>query len=195
MRAPGLMSSAWTCERHGSVTPVRTVSRLSAEAVRSCATASGVPLWSPLPLLPGWSVTGLATAGDGRGPGKASVLALSGPSPLGGPADLLLIAEEPGVGLGAHYAGLDGPDPGDSATGVPDARVGAAGHDTALWRCASAPDRAAFVGEALGVWLYAVLWPPAAELVLLEHVVLHDLRDAVHSDVDLPFGAPCPRLR
>lgn len=189
------MSSAWVCERHGSVTPVHTVSRLTTEAVRAGAEHSGVPLWSPLPLLPGWSVTGLAAAGDDRSPAKASLLALSGPSPLGGPADLLLIAEEPGVGLGAYYAGLDGVDPGDSASGVPDAKVEAAGHDTALWRCASAPDRAAFVGEALGVWLYAVLWPPAAELVLLEHVVLHDLRDVAHSGVDLPFGAPCPRLR
>ena len=175
------MSSAWVCERHGSVTPVRTVSRLSAEAVQLCAAQSGVPLWSPLPLLAGWTVTGLAAAGDARGQNKASVLALSGPSPLGGPADLLLIAEEPGVGLGARYAGLDGLDPGDAASGAPDAKVEAAGHETPMWRCASAPDRAAFVGEALGVWLYAVLWPPAAELVMLEHLVLHDLRDAAHA--------------
>ena len=52
----------------------------------------------------------------------------------------------------------------------------------------------AFVGEALGVWLWAVLWPPAAELVLLEHVELHDLRDATHALLDLPVGAPSTRL-
>ncbi len=52
----------------------------------------------------------------------------------------------------------------------------------------------ALVGEAKGVWLYAVLWPPAAELVLLEHVVLHDLRDDAHTAIELPFGAPSPRL-
>jgi hypothetical protein len=122
------------------------------------------------------------------------VLALAGPSPLGGPADLLLVAEEPGVGLGARYAGIPSLDPGACTAGPPDAKVEAAGHPTALWRCDSADDRAAFVGEAMGVWLYAVLWPPAAELVLLEHVVLHDLRDAAHVALDLPFGAPSPRL-
>ena len=54
----------------------------------------------------------------------------------------------------------------------------------------------AFAAYALaqGVWLYAVLWPPAAELVLLEHVVLHDLRDEAHTGAELPFGAPSPRL-
>ena len=49
------------------------------------------------------------------------------------------------------------------------------------------------VGEALGVWLWAVLWPPAAELVLLEHVVLHDLRHEAHASLDLPLGAPDAR--
>jgi hypothetical protein len=49
----------------------------------------------------------------------------------------------------------------------------------------------AFVGEASGVWLWAVLWPPAAELVLLEHVELHDLR---RDQLALAAGAPSPRL-
>jgi hypothetical protein len=194
LRAPGLMSSSWVCEQHGAVHPLHVIARPSNEALRKAAQALGVPLWSPLPLLPGWTVTGLATAGDDRSPAKATVLALAGPSPLGGPADLLLVAEEPGVGLGARYAGIPSLDPGACTAGPPDAKVEAAGHPTALWRCDSADDRAAFVGEAMGVWLYAVLWPPAAELVLLEHVVLHDLRDAAHVALDLPFGAPSPRL-
>ena len=141
---------------------------------------AAVPLWSPLPLLPGWTVTGLALVGDERGGARATALALSGPSPLGGPADLVLVAEEPGTGLGARIAGIDGVDPGDVVRGAPEAKVEAAGHPTALWRGPSADDRVAFVGEASGVWLHAVLWPPAAELVLLEHVVLHDLRHAAH---------------
>ena len=52
----------------------------------------------------------------------------------------------------------------------------------------------AFAGEAGGVWLWAVLWPPAAELVLLEHVVLHDLRAEASAGLDLPIGAPTTRL-
>ena len=188
------MSSSWSCERHGDVSPLHVVARPSTETLRKAAGHAAVPLWSPLPLLPGWSVTGLATVGDDRAPAKGTVLALSGTSPLGGPADMLLIAEEPGVGVGARYAGLESLDPGACTDGPPDAKVEASGHPTALWRCDSAPDRAAFIGEARGVWLYAVLWPPAAELVLLEHVVLHDLRDEAHTAIELPFGAPSSRL-
>ncbi len=91
-------------------------------------------------------------------------------------------------------AGTEGLDPGSIANGAPDAKIEAAGHPTALWRTASAQDRVAFVGEASGVWLWAVLWPPAAELVLIEQVVLHDLRHAAHAAEVLPIGAPCPRL-
>ena len=194
LRPPGLMSSSWECERHGVVHPLRRWPRVTPDVVRGAAKQAAVPLWCPLPLLPGWSVTGLALAGDERSGARATALALSGPSPLGGPADLVLVAEEPGVGLGAHLAGGDGLDPGDVTSGAPDAKVEAAGHDTALWRCDSAEDRIAFVGEALGVWLHAVLWPPAAELVLLEHVVLHDLRHEQHLDLTLPVGAPTARL-
>ncbi|MCU1591954.1 MAG: putative phosphotransacetylase [Frankiales bacterium] len=188
------MSSSWDCERHGPVHPLHVVARPASEALRKVSGSSGVPLWAPLPLLPGWTLTGLATAGDDRTGAKATVMALAGPSPLGGPADMLLIAEEPGVGLGARFAGLEEVDPGLTVVGQPDAKVEAAGHPTALWRSPSADDRAAFVGEAMGVWLWAVLWPPAAELVLLEHVVLHDLRNVAHETVDLPVGAPSPRL-
>ena len=185
------MTSDWTCPQHGSVAPL---TRASLGLLQQVAAHARVPLWAPLPLLPGWTLTGLASAGDERTGAIATVLALAGPSPLGGPADLLLVAEEPGVGLGAHLAGVDGLDPGSCTSGPPNAKIEVAGHPTALWSCDAAPDRVAFVGEAAGVWLYAVLWPPAAELVLLEHVVLHDLRHENHVVEDLPVGAPSPRL-
>jgi hypothetical protein len=194
LRPPGLMSSSYECERHGQVLPLRRWTRVTPDVLAAATRKGSVPLWSPLPLLAGWTATGLALAGDDRHGARATALALSGPSPLGGPADLLLIAEEPGIGLGARYAGISSVDPGAALDGAPDAKVEAAGHPTALWRCDSAPDRVAFVGEALGVWLYAVLWPPAAELVLLEHVVLHDLRHDAHAGLDLPVGAPSARL-
>ena len=81
-----------------------------------------------------------------------------------------------------------------AADGAPDAKVEAAGHDTPLWRCESAPDRMAFAGEASGVWLSVVVWPAAAELVLLEHLELHDLRHSAHDGLDLPVGAPTARF-
>lgn len=191
MRAPGLMSSDWTCVAHGAVQPY---SSFAPAALAQVAANARVPVWCPLPLLPGWTAGGLGSCGDERTGATATVVALAGPSPLGGPADLLLIAEEPGTGLGTHLAGLDELDPGLVATGAPDAKILVAGHPTPLWRCASAEDRIAFVGEANGVWLWAVLWPPAAELVLIEHVELHDLRAADHQSLELPVGAPSPRL-
>lgn len=188
------MSSDWRCEEHGAVAPLRVLPRLGPDALAQTAGRARVPLWSPLPLLAGWTATGLAAAGDDRSGLTATALALSGPSPLGGPADMVLVAETPGTGLGARYAGGGEVDAETVLAGPPDAKVEAAGHPTALWRCPSAEDRIAFVGEALGVWLYAVLWPPAAELVLLEHVVLHDLRHDAHAGLDLPLGAPTTRL-
>lgn len=188
------MSSDWRCEDHGAVQPLRVLPRLLPEVLGQQASRARVPLWSPLPLLAGWTATGLAVAGDERTGLTATALALSGPSPLGGPADLVLVAEEPGTGLGARYAGAGEVDVEAVLAGPPEAKVQAAGHPTALWRCPSAADRVAFVGEALGVWLYAVLWPPAAELVLLEHVVLHDLRHDAHVGLALPLGAPTSRL-
>ena len=188
------MTSHWECAAHGAVSPYAQVPRTTAEAARQMAARSGVPVWTPLPLLPGWTLAGAAFAGDERGPAGATALAFSGPSPLGGPADLVLVAEEPGTGLGARLAGTGALDAGDLVQGAPDAKVLAAGHPTALWRVDSAEDRAAFVGEAAGVWLWAVLWPPAAELVLLEHVDLHDLRAEVYVALDLPVGAATTRL-
>jgi len=193
VRPPGLMSSTWDCDRHGPVAPLHTYHRLSPELLVQSSAKARVPVWVPLPLLPGWTVSGLALAGDERTGAVAAAVALSGPSPLGGPADLVLVAEEPGTGLGARLAGLDTLDPGE-VRGAPDAKVEAAGHDTPLWRSDSAEDRVAFVGEASGVWLWSVLWPPAAELVLVEQVVLHDLRHQAHARLDVPMGAPTARL-
>jgi hypothetical protein len=189
VRAPGLMSSDWTCSAHG---PVQPYFRGHVEALDQVCARTRVPVWAPRPLIPGWTLGGLGWCGDERTGPTATVLALSGPSPLGGPADLVLVAEELGVGIGARLAGLDELDPGDLADRAPEAKLLAAAHPTALWRSASAEDRVAFVGEASGVWLWAVLWPPAAELVLLEHVELYDLRD--DPAYELPLGAPSPRL-
>lgn len=195
LRPPGLMSSDWVCDRHGAVLPLRVLPRVGDDVLAQAAAGAHVPLWCPVPLLPGWSVSGLALAGDERSGTRATALALSGPSPLWGDADVVLVAEEPGIGLGARYAGLDHLDPGDAvAGGPPHAKVVAAEHPAPLWQCDSAPDRRAFVGEALGVWLWVVVWPPEADLVLLEDLELHDLRTEDSALLGLPVGPLTPRL-
>jgi hypothetical protein len=152
-----------------------------------------VPVWLPWPLPVGWLVTGFAGAGGEDSGTRACAVSLSGPGPVGGPGEMLLISEELGVGLGARFSGLPGPDPGDRfASGPPDAMVRFSHHEFPLWHV-DVPDRAAFAGEVLGNWLWAVLWPATAGVLLVESLSLRDLRDP-GQDLDLPFGARSPRL-
>ncbi|MER7917957.1 MULTISPECIES: DUF6758 family protein [unclassified Streptomyces] len=197
VRAPGLFADTWQCAVHGAVFPLQPVIPPSVEALGAVAQRMHVPLWMPWPLPVGWLFTGVAYAGDERSGGRASAVACSGPGPLGGPGELILVAEEMGVGLGAHYAGLDGPDPGPymNVEKPPQTKVLAAGRPTPLWHVYRTPDdRAVFAGEALGMWLWAVMWPEPAGLLLYDELVLTDLRDA-GAELDLvPCGALSPRL-
>jgi hypothetical protein len=194
LHPPGLWSSDWQCDQHGAVPPLQPVVQPSSELLHGVSAGSTVPVWLPWPLPHGWLVTGLAHAGDERTGARATALACTGPAPLGGIGELVLVAEEPGVGLGARYAGLDGPDPGAVGESRPaDAKVHAAGHPTPMWTLPGPTDRAVYVGEALGCWLYAVLWPETAGFLLVDEFVLTDVRDAGH-ELDVPCGALSPRL-
>jgi hypothetical protein len=190
---PSAWSSAWQCGWHGEISPLRPAYRPSRDGLAGLLRTAEVPVLVPWPLPVGWLVTGFAGAGDDRSGTRASVVALSGPDPAGGPGDLLVVAEEPGIGLGSGLAGLDGPDPGDGfAASPPAAMAQFEGHEVPLWNVV-APDRAAFAGELKGAWLWMVLWPQTAGLILAEHIHLRDLRDPLQ-ELDLPFGAPSPRL-
>jgi hypothetical protein len=139
-------------------------------------------------------VAGFAGAGDERTGARATIVALSGPNPLGGPGDMLVVAEDPGTGLGAGLAGLEEIDPGAgfAAKAPPTAAASFGNHDVPLW-LVDTPDRAVFAGEAKACWLWLVLWPETAGALLIDPLELRDLRDPCQ-DLDLPFGAPSPRL-
>ncbi len=135
--------------------------------------------------------------GDDRSGGRATAVACSGPGPLGGIGELLLVAEELGVGLGARYAGIDGLDPGSGMAidKPPQTKVLAAGRPTPLWHVTGAPhDRAVFAGEARSLWLWAIVWPEQSGLLMYDELVLTDLRDAGAEVELLPCGALTPRL-
>ena len=120
-------------------------------------------------------------------------MALSGPNPLGGPADMIVVAEEPGVGLGAALSGLDEWIPGRALARRrrwPPPR--SAIIDFPLWPV-DLKDRAVFAGEVKGLWLWLVLWPDTAGALLVDPLGLRDLRYP-GQDLDLPFGAVSPRL-
>jgi hypothetical protein len=186
-------SSSWRCDLHGEIQPLQPARGLSRDSLQALLRDAKVPVLLPWPLPQGWLVSGFTAAGDERTGARASVVALSGPNPAGGPADLLVVVEEPGVGLGAGFAGLDGTDPGDGfADGPPHAVVMIQNHDIPLWHV-EADERAVFAGEVEASWLWLVLWPDTAGILAVEPIPMRDLRDR-SQDLDLPFGAPSRRL-
>jgi hypothetical protein len=220
VRAPDLMHSVWRCDVDGAIAPLHVPRNIDAQIVEAArnhlllarerasdrsrksghsgAEIRSVPMWCPWPLPAGWTMNGVGWAGDDRNGFRGTVVACSGPGPVeSGPADVLLVAEEPGTGLGARFAGIPGVDPGDLLTGevrdtAAHARVRADGWPAPLWVVNSPRDRSVYVGEARGIWLYVISWPAPAGFVLAEGLVLHDLVDSVPSG--LGFGAPSPYL-
>jgi hypothetical protein len=199
VREPGLASSDWRCDTCGPIVPLYVAAHVGTDVIASVvdrisAAQSGIPLWCPWPLPPGWLVTGVGWAGDPHNGVQATAIACSGPTPIsGGPADVVLVAEQLGVGLGNRLAGIE---PGFSfaelATHTAHARVKAGGRDTPMWSVAATPDRVAYVGEARGIWLYAVAWPSDAGYVLCENIELCDLTDWLPTE--LVYGATSPYL-
>ena len=147
-------------------------------------------------FLVGWLAAGAAGAGDERTGVRACAVALTGPNPLGGPADMVVVAEEPGIGLGAALAGLDSVDPGAGFGSAPPIAIASFGkHDFPLWQVDS-PGRAVFAGEVQGRWLWVVLLPDTAGTLLVEPLALRDLRDP-GQHLTFPSGPPrraCPLL-
>lgn len=185
---------------HGAVLPRQPSKRPGPDGLAAVLRDAKVPVWTPWPLPPAWLITGFAAVGDERSGTRATAVALSGPGLLHGPADMVLIAEEPGIGLGAHYAGLAGADPGDGFDRSPphvkldvSGPSGACGHSVSLWAVGTGFDRAVYVGEAMGSWLWVVLWPAEAGVLMLESQKLLDLREP-GMELDLPYGAHSPRL-
>jgi hypothetical protein len=200
VRPPDLMFTDWRCDHDGAVLPLHVPIHIGpdiVETVRGKLAGSEAPLWCPWPMLPGWTVTGVGWLGDDRQGARGAVVACSGPAMLqGGPADILLVAEEPGVGLGTRLAGIPGPDPGPfletEQSTTPHAKVRAGGWPTPLWAVKSAADRCAYVGEAKGCWLYLVAWPARAGYLFAEDLTLVDLVDTLPGQ--LVYGAPSPYL-
>src|SRR5712691_4728519 len=143
---PSPWASGWRCALHGEVHPLRSPLTPSGDGLRGLLRDARMPVWVPWPLPSSWLVTGFAGAGDDRTGTRACVVALSGPNPVGGPGEMLLISEELGVGLGAYCAGRDGFDPG---AGFPDcsphAQVEFGKHEFPLWHV-DAAGRGAFAG-------------------------------------------------
>src|SRR5690625_79091 len=188
LREPSAWSARWTCAARGVVLPSWALREPSAQVMGGIVTTLAVPLWLPWPLPRGWVLGALVLAGDETTGVGGAGLVLSGPHPLGGAADWVLVAEEPGVGLGAGLAGLAEVDPGSAVVGAPAAAITVSTHAVPLWQVDAAPDRASYAGEWEGCWLWTIFRPQDAGVLLVDDVRVADVR-RLGREVDLlPYG-------
>lgn len=192
-------TGAWACGDHGAIAPLwRPATAVYEAFAEHISRSSGFPTLGPWPLTPGWVVTDFGFVGDeGRDP-RAVFVTSAGPSEADGVVELTVVSEEPGVGLAARIAGVTRTDPGgEVGEGPPHVKVRIDGHPVALWGVSTSGadndfDRSVFAGEAHGRWLWLVLRPASAALLLNEEWVLHDLSDLGPELVALPFGGSPP---
>lgn len=184
---------AWVCAVHGEV-PALWRSEVAsyetfAEHLRRAGDFPSCLLW---PVPPGWQVTGFAACGE-PGRVRASLTSATGTTPHDGVVDVLLVSEEPGTGLGARVAGLAVSDPV-----VPDeppaARVQLEQVGVALWSLPAdgARDGAVLVGEAHGRWLWVVVRPTGAVLLLTRWNQVRDVSRLGPALLEVDFGGIAP---
>jgi hypothetical protein len=183
----------WWCSADGIVAPLGAYEEPSVHVLLKHITDAQLPTWLPWPMPANWSVSGVGRAGDG--PEQATVLACTGPDPIAGAADLILVCEEPGVGLGAYYAGAAGLDVGRQISGSPAAtRILTGQHIAPLWWVAERDDRDVLVGEASGRWLWIIAWPATAGAMIRDGLPFVDLRTLMGQLDVIPLSGLSRRL-
>src|SRR5262245_18452439 len=108
VRAPNMWSNAWRCDVHGEVHPVAPPRLPNPEHLHQITRSARVRVWVPWRLPPGWLVTGTTFAGDELTGARATVMACNGLNRLGVVGEIIIAADEPGIGLGSSFAGIDG---------------------------------------------------------------------------------------
>jgi hypothetical protein len=189
------------CPVHGEVQTLWSPPEVSYDGFADhLGAAVDFPTYLPWPMSPGWSVSDFAVVatGDETGRAWATATCSSGTSELDGPVDVFVVAEEPGTGLGARCAAIDRSDPGrEVGEGPHAARVRVDSQAVKLWAVSTSSadrefDRSVFAGEAHGRWLWLVLRPASAMLLLRDDWILRDVSSVGPSMVEMPFGGPRP---
>jgi hypothetical protein len=189
----------WRCVDHGRISPLWRPAAADYEGFAEHLKRSpGMPSLMPWPLTPGWLITDFGHVATEGYDARASFISCAGPSDADGVVELTVVSEEPGVGLGARVAAAPRTDPGaDIGDGPPHAKVRIDGHPVSLWVVSTSAadadfDRSVFAGEAHGRWLWLVLRPASAALLLKDEWVLHDVSGLGPALIDLPFGGSPP---
>jgi hypothetical protein len=186
-----------TCERHGPVAPLWRPVEVGYDAFAALLREPmDIPTYLPWPMSPGWSI---ADFGAVQG-GVATFTTTVGSSDMDGPVEVTVVVEDPGVGLGARCAGSPYVDPGPQVgVGPPTARVRAAGRPVSMWLVDVEADgddpleRSVFAGEAGGRWLWIVLRPASAALLLKDEWLLADVTGFGPEALEMPFGGQRPQ--
>jgi hypothetical protein len=186
---------AWSCRDHGAIVPLWRAAEVGYdEFSEHLELAQPLPTMLPWPLQPGWAVSDFGSVATPGCDARAVFATCTGTTELDGVVELAVVSEEPGVGLGARCAGVDRTDPGaDIGDGPPHAKVRLEGHPTPLWVVStsasdSAFDRSVFAGEAHGRWLWLVLRPASAALMLTDDWAMSDVSRLGPALMDLPFS-------
>ena len=187
------------CPVHGSLPPLWRPDEVSYEEfAEHLRLATDFPTYLPWPMSPGWSVTDFGVVTDDARGSRATVTCVSGTSELDGPVDVFVVAEEAGVGLGARVASIVGDDPGhEIGDGPAMVRVRIASQQVPLWSVSTSGsdaefDRSVFAGEASGRWLWIVLRPASAMLLLRDDWILRDVSGLGPPLLEMPFGGQRP---
>lgn len=185
------------CAEHGPVPPLWRPPEASydsfAEVVRR---AGSMPTYLPWPMSPGWSIADFGCVCDRRT--LATVTTTTGTSDLDGPVEITVVTEDPGVGLGSRCAGTPYVDPGDQVgTGPHDIHVRAGGLPVLMWAVDADDEelleKSVFAGEADGRWLWLVVRPASAALLLRDEWLFADVSGFGPEALEMPFGGPRPR--
>ena len=189
----------WRCADHGAIKPLWRASIAGYDDFAEYLLQSAaMPSLLPWPLVPGWAVTDFGCVCVPGSDAQAVFISCAGPTEPDGVVELTVVSEEPGVGLGARCAGISRTDPGaDIGDGPPHAKVRLDSHPIPLWSVSTSEsdltfDRSVFAGEAGGRWLWLVLRPASAALLLKDEWLLQDLADLGPALIDLPFGGGPP---
>jgi hypothetical protein len=192
-------SSVGECPRHGRQPPLWRPGQTSYDAFTAHLRLSGsFPSYVPWPLAAGWRISDFGVVAGGSGRAVATVTCCTGATEADGRVDVLVVAEETGVGLGGRCAGLPTADPGQGfGVGPPTARVRIGSRGVPLWPVSTSTadgelDRSVVAGEALGRWLWIVLLPAPAVLLMKDPWILRDVSGEGPHLVALPFDGPGP---
>jgi len=189
---------SFSFRRHGPITPLWRPHDVGYAAFAAVVgRVADLPIFLPWPMSPGWSIADFGcVATDTKA--YATVTTTVGTSDLDGPVEVTVVSEDTGVGLGSRCAGTTYDDPGEQVGHGPHSiHVRAGARTVPMWSVDPRDDddllaKSVFAGEAEGRWLWLVIRPASAALLLRDEWLLADVTGFGPEALEMPFGGPRP---